>query len=105
MQIYTALLKIYIELKENRRKPPNKNHLSICQEKQPSPKDNFKPRGKSTMNVDQHFRCMQSKSLQEKDIDRSKPEEYIYTRTSVTTYSTPQHSKLKNSSSDRKRTL
>lgn len=55
MQIYTALLKIYIELKEDKWKPPNKIHLNIYQQNQPNPKDNFKPRGKTPKYVNQHF--------------------------------------------------
>lgn len=55
MQIYTVLLKTQIELKESKRKSPNKIHLNMCQEKQPSPKDNFKSRGKSTKYVNKHF--------------------------------------------------
>lgn len=58
IQVYTVLLKIYPELKENKRKPPpqkkKKNHLNIFQEKQPSLKDNFQPKEKSRQYINQH---------------------------------------------------
>lgn len=76
--MYSLLLKVDTELKENKRRTPNKMHLNICQEKQPSPKDNFKPRGKPTMYVNQHFTdaSTQNPSITRK-MDIHTPSNYI----------------------------